>query len=395
MGACWRLTARPVLCTIWLFYVSLLRFMAREQLEHRRYWIALNAIPNLTPEKFTLLLDHFPSPEAIWEAPSEQLKAVPGFERSVETFVAHRRKLALEQELTEIERLGLDVLTVADAGYPDALRAIAHPPPVLLVKGDLVEKDRVAIAIVGTRKPSDYGRMIAEKFSKELAERGFTIVSGMALGVDTAAHQGALNAGARTLAVLGGGFGHVYPQQNVPLVDEIAASGAVLTEFSPSTKPDRWTFPQRNRIISGLTRGTLVVEAGDRSGALITAKSATQQGREVFAVPGPITKASSRGAHRLIQQGAKLVVDVGDVLEEFPDLQETLGSGSKRASRQDVELSPVEAKVFGALDYEPIHFDDLVERTDASTTEVSLALFQLDAKGLIKELSGKRYAKLP
>ena len=369
--------------------------MSESQLEARRHWIALNAIPNLSPEKFTLLLDHFPSPEAIWEASPEQLKAVPGFERSVETFVDHRRGLDLEHELTEIERLGLNALTLADAAYPDALRAIAHPPPVLLYRGDLMEKDRVAIAIVGTRKPSDYGRMIAEKLAKELGERGFTVVSGMALGVDTAAHQGALSAGARTLAVLGGGFGYVYPQQNVPLVDEIAASGAVLTEFAPGTKPDRWTFPQRNRIISGLTRGTIVVEAGEKSGALITARTATQQGREVFAVPGSITNTKSRGAHRLIQKGAKLIVDVDDVLEEFPDLQETLGAGAQRASQQDVDLPPVEAKVFAALDYEPIHFDDLVERTDASTTEVSLALFQLDAKGLIKELAGKRYAKLP
>ena len=369
--------------------------MARQAFEQRRDWIALNAIPNLTPEKFTLLLDHFPSPEAIWEAPAEQLKAVPGFERSVETFVGHRQKLDVDAELREIERLGLSVCTIADADYPEPLRAIAHPPPVLYLKGDLVEKDRVAIAIVGTRKPSDYGRMIAEKFSKELSERGFTIVSGMALGIDTAAHQGALEAGARTVAVLGGGFGHIYPQQNVPLVEDIAASGTVLTEFSPKAKPDRWTFPQRNRVISGLTRGTIVVEAGERSGALITAKAATQQGREVFAVPGSLTNAKSRGAHRLIQKGAKLIVNVDDVLEEFPDLQETLGSGSQRASQQDVELPPVERKVFDALDYEPIHFDDLVERTGSSTTEVSLALFQLVARDLVKELSGNRYAKLP
>ena len=369
--------------------------MSGKLLEDRRHWIALNAIPNLTPQKFTLLLDHFASPEAIWKASPDQLKTVPGFERSVETFVRHRQGLDVEGELAEIERLGLNALTLADATYPDALRAIAHPPPVLLSKGGLVEKDRVAIAIVGTRKPSDYGRMIAEKLAKELGERGFTVVSGLALGIDTSAHQGALASGARTLAVLGGGFGYVYPQQNVPLVDEIAASGAVLTEFSPATKPDRWTFPQRNRVISGLTRGTIVVEAGKRSGALITAKCAAQQGREVFAVPGSITSVKSRGPHRLIQKGAKLIVDVDDILEEFPDLQETLGTGSERASRQDIPLPPAEQKIFDALDYEPVHFDDLVERTDASTTEVSLALFQLDAKGLIKELEGKRYAKLP
>lgn len=369
--------------------------MAQRSLDERRHWIALNAVPNLSPEKFTLLLDHFPSPEAIWEATPEQLKAVPGFERSVETFVQHRRDLDVDAELREVERIGLNVYTIADADYPEPLRAIAHPPPVLYLKGDLVEKDRVAIAVVGTRKPSDYGRMIAEKLSKELGERGFTVVSGMALGVDTAAHRGALAAGARTVAVLGGGFGFIYPQQNAPLVDEIGASGAVISEFSIGTKPDRWTFPQRNRVISGLTRGTIVVEAPERSGALITAKSATQQGREVFAVPGPITKATSRGAHRLIQQGAKLVSGVEDVLEEFPDLHETLGSGPARSASSDVDLPPVERKIFQALDYEPIHFDDLVERTGSSTTEVSLALFQLAAKDLVKELPGNRYAKLP
>lgn len=365
------------------------------QLAEKRYWIGLNLIPNLTPKTFRILLDHFASPRQIWEAPLEKLREIPGFERSAARFARHRERVDWENELREIERRGLSVITIADREYPKSLRAIETPPPVLYLKGALIGKDELAIAIVGTRKPSSYGLMIAEKLAKELGELGFTIVSGMALGVDTAAHQGALKAGARTLAVLGGGFSKIYPQENRHLLHEITQSGSVMTEFPIQTSPDRWTFPRRNRIISGLSRGTVVVEAPRKSGALITAKYALDQGREVFAVPGPITGRGSEGTHRLIQQGAKLVTDVDDILEEFVDLRETLGSRAARPGERRPELSQLEARVLEVLEFEPLHFNDVVERAEISPSEASYALFQLIMKELVKELNGKRYVKLP
>jgi DNA processing protein len=369
--------------------------MTTDSLQEKRYWIALNLIPNLSPRKFRLLLEHFTSPQEIWEAPLTQLTEIKEFARSTETFVRHRERANIAEELRAIETQGLTVLTLADAAYPKALRAIEDAPPVLYMKGDFIEKDELAIAIVGTRRPSPYGTLIAEKLAKELGGLGFTIVSGLALGIDTSAHRGALAAGARTIAVLGGGFLNIYPQENRNLVEEIARSGAVVSEFSLKTLPDRWTFPRRNRIISGLTRGTIVVEAPPRSGALITAKCALEQGREVFAVPGPITEEASKGTHQLIQQGAKLITNIDDVLNEFADLQQTLTSRGERPQKTRPELAPIEEQVFRVLEYEPLHFNDVVERAHVSPTEASYALLQLVMKDLVKELEGKRYAKLP
>lgn len=369
--------------------------MSDEALQERRYWIALNLIPNLTPKKFKVLLEHFSSPQEIWQASLAQLKEIPEIARSADTFVRHRQHVNVEAELHEIEARGLKVITLRDADYPKALRAIEDAPPVLYLKGDYVEKDELAIAMVGTRRPSPYGVMIAEKLAKELGQMGFTIVSGLALGIDTATHRGALAAHARTIAVLGGGFLNIYPQENKNLMEEIARSGAVMSEFSLKTLPDRWTFPRRNRIISGLSRGVVVVEAPQRSGALITAKYALDQGREVFAVPGPITEEASKGTHQLIQQGAKLVTDIDDILMEFADLKETLASCRSRPHEPHPVLSPVEEQVFRVLEYEPLHFNDVVERAHLSATETSYALLQLVMKDLVKELEGKRYAKLP
>jgi len=366
-----------------------------DPLEEKRYWIALNLIPNLTPKKFHMLLEHFSSPREIWEAPLDQLKEIAAFAQSAETFVRHRERVDLEAELREIARRGLSVITLAEENYPRALRAIEDPPPVLYLKGDYLERDELAIAMVGTRKPSSYGRMVAEKLARELGELGFTIVSGLALGIDTAAHRGALEAGARTLAVLGGGFANPYPRENRRLIEEISRSGAVMSEFSIHTPPDRWTFPRRNRIISGLARGTIVVEAPQRSGALITAHYALEQGREVFAVPGQITQETSRGTHRLIQQGAKLVTDLDDILEELADLKEMLMGRGPRPKRPAPQLSPLEERVYRVLEFEPVHFNDVVERAGISPTDASYALLQLTMKELVKELEGKRYAKLP
>ena len=361
-------------------------------LEEKRWWIALNMVA--TPRQFRLLLEHFPSPRAAWEASLEELRAIPGLERAAVELAARRRELELERELEGIERLGLKIITLADADYPRPLRDLPAPPPVLYLLGDYREQDELAIAIVGTRRCTPYGRMVAEQLAKGLGELGMTIVSGLALGIDTAAHRGALAAGGRTLAVLGSGFAYIYPQENVRLLREIAASGGVLSEFPLRTQPERWNFPRRNRIISGLARGVVVVEAPERSGALITARLALEQGREVFALPGRITDETSRGTNRLLREGAKLVEDVEDIIEEFPDLRALLEERGAQP-RERPELSPLEERLLQFLEWEPLHFDEILERSGLSPTELSHGLLQLQLKDLIKEFPGKRYAKLP
>lgn len=363
--------------------------------KERDAWIALNMMPCMTPRKFHLLLQHFTSAYEIWEATPQQLHGIDPFKRHLKKFLDEKKAIKLEKELFEIERRGLKVITIADSDYPKPLRDIEGFPPVLYLKGDYIEKDELSIAIVGTRKPSAYGRLIAEKLSKEFGRFGFTIVSGMALGIDTTAHLGALESGTRTLAVMGGGFEKIYPMENRHLIDKISLSGAIMTEFSIYATPDRWTFPRRNRIVSGMTMGTIVIEAPDKSGALITARLATEQGKEVFVVPGPVTDDRFEGSHRLIQKGAKLLTCVDDLLEEFRDLRQTLNPQDKLAEKPLPKLSAGEQRVFSILQFEPIHFNDVIERSKTTTSEASHALLQLEFKNLIKELEGKRYAKLP
>jgi len=366
-------------------------------LEVKRYWIALTLIPNLTPAKFHILLGHFSSPEEIWNAPLEVLQRVPGFAESAGTFCRHRGQAQIDQELETIEKLELHVTTLADPEYPQPLRALSDAPPVLYLKGDYLEKDELAIAIVGTRRATSYGRNVAAQFAQELGKLGFTLISGLALGIDTAAHRSAIESGARTIAVIGSGFGNVYPQENRRLLEPIAKQGAVLSEFASNVNPAQWTFPQRNRIISGLSRGVIVIEAPEASGALITAKTALEQGREVFAVPGSIASEKNRGAHQLIKKsGAKLVDSIDDIIEEFADLQAAIkGRQAQPAPPQIPLLSPKEERVFAQLEFEPMHFNELIEKTGLSTSEVSEALLNLEMQALIRAIEGKRYVKLP
>lgn len=368
-------------------------------LETKRFWIALTLIPNLSPRKFHILLENFSSTQEIWEAPLAKLKEIPGFAESAETFCAHRERVNIERALEQIAQLGLTVITLDDEGYPEPLRAISDAPPVLYLRGEYIEKDKLAVAIVGTRRADKYGISLATLFAKELGRLGFTIVSGLALGIDTAAHKGALQANARTIAVLGSSFTNIYPQDNLELLEQVIASGCALTEFAPGVNPAQWTFPQRNRIISGLSRGVLVVEAPEDSGALITARWALDQGREVFAVPGPVTPEAAwrhRGCHKLIKDGAKLVESVTDILEEFKDLRALFTvRREKPAPAKKPTLSPLEEKIFSVLEFEPTHFDEIVSKTGLSVLEVSEGLVTLALQGHICELEGKHYVKLP
>ena len=290
-----------------------------------------------------------------------------------------------------------DHITIAlgDERYPELLRAIYDPPAVLYCDGSVEPGDRQAVAIVGSRQATPYGLRITETLAGELSALGFTILSGFARGIDAAAHRAALAAGGRTIAVLGCGLDVDYPPGHASLHAEIAGSGAVLTEFAPGTPPRATNFPRRNRIISGLALGVVVVEAADDSGSLITARLALEQGREVFAVPGPIDVPTSQGPHGLLKQGATLVETVDDIVEELlPQLDrplQTLKSEPIAALPEHVELSPSERTVLEVMSREPLHLDDLTERSRLTTPAVAAILLGLELKALVKQLPGQRY----
>jgi len=295
-------------------------------------------------------------------------------------------------------------ITMEDAEYPKLLRNIHKPPKQLYVNGSLLESDEVAVALVGSRRASLYGVEMSEKLGYELALRGVTVVSGMARGIDTAAHRGALKAKGRTIAVMGSGHGHIYPPQNKKLYEEIVKQGAVITEFEDNMKPLAYNFPQRNRIISGLSLGVVVIEAAKDSGALITAGLAAEQGREVFALPGKISSSTSSGTNSLIKDGARLVQSVDDILEEL-QLHEIkpLESGEKENADGRIKrmtkaylynsLTGDERKAYKAVSDEPVYIDDIVERSGMDLSNASKALLSLQLKKLILEVPGKQYIR--
>jgi len=286
-------------------------------------------------------------------------------------------------------------LTLRDEAYPKRLATIYDPPRSLRVRGAFSEQDDIAVALVGSRRASHYGMQSCETLAYELAIRGITIVSGLARGIDTAAHRGALKAQGRTIAVLGSGHANIYPPENAGLYQEISASGAVISEFEDDMPPFRQNFPQRNRIISGLSLGVVVVEASQTSGALITASYALEQGREVFAVPGKIDSLTSRGTHDLIKDGAKLIQSAQDIIDELglkpvvPHAREETSGGEMKET-----LDELEQKVYGVLSDEPLHLDDVYSRTGLELGELSRVLLQLELKRLIKALPGKRFITL-
>lgn len=367
------------------------------QKDETRFWIGINMNQAITPQRFHLLLNHFPTVKSIWDASSDELSSIQGFKEAAKKFCQERDEEALEKELEKCRKLDLSVLTLADPDYPESLRAIDKPPPVLYLKGNYVKQDQFGVAMVGTRKNTNYGEKIAGKLARQLVNKGFTVVSGMARGIDTFSHRSALESGGRTVAVMGTGFGHTYPRSNANLMTKIADNGAVITEFPFSQRPTKWTFPQRNRVISGLTRGTIVVEAPDSSGALITAHDALTQGREVFAVPGDVRRPTMKGTHGLIKDGAKLVEDVSDVTEEFKDVQAKLpfdDHNPEEVGEDKGELTGEKKEVFFHLDFEPTHFNDIVAQTDFSPARLSHIMFQLEMDDLVERLEGNKWVKI-
>lgn len=358
-------------------------------MERRTAWVGLGLLPSLTPRRLSMLLSRLGGPVEAWEALGGGRGApVPGLDDVWDKLVAERRVADPEGELRRAERAGARVLTWEDAGYPGPLHDIPDPPPVLYVLGEWRPEDALGVAIVGTRRCTSYGRLVAQRLAAELAGLGITVISGLAPGIDTAAHKGALTAG-RTVAVLGSGLGHPYPAMNAQLITGIARAGAVMSEFPWEMSGTQWTFPRRNRLIAGLALGVVVVEAPKRSGALITADRALEQGKEVFAVPGPITSEASAGTNRLIQEGAKLVTTGADILEELPMLKPVFA----KTKETKPELWGDAKVVYELLGSEPLDLSELGERTGLPHARLAQVLVELELSGWIQEVAGRHYIR--
>jgi len=360
-------------------------------MESLAYWLALKTVPGVGNRLFLQLLKHFGEPKEVFEASRERLLKVEGISgRIASTIADYKIPKRVQEDLALVHKSGFRIVTFSDHNYPGLLREIHDPPPLLYVHGGL-RPDSVNIAIVGSRNPTPYGRTVTHELSAGLAQRGLTVISGMARGIDSAAHAGALAGKGETIAVLGSGLGTVYPAENKKLFHRIAERGAVVSEFPVLTPPEAHNFPIRNRIISGLALGAVIVEATQKSGSLITARLAAEQGREVFAVPGSVSSFKSMGTHGLIKEGAKLVENVNDIIEELNIAQPTAPTIDRE--RPAIELSDDEETILGKLSPYPIHIDRLIQQLPLSTGEVSGILLGLELKGLVMQTPGKCFAK--
>jgi len=368
-------------------------------------WLELQAVKGLGPITFARLISRFGSPEAIRNANLSELVATGGVSsalaQSLQQPLPHDRSTQIQRELEAVEAGRFSILTLTDPHYPARLKTLADPPSILYCTGQLQECDQHALAIVGARKGSHAGRAFTRTLSGDLAALGFTIVSGLARGIDADAHEGALATTGRTVAVLGCGIDRTYPPEHVKLRQRIEQHGAVLSEFPMGTSPQSYNFPQRNRVISGLSLGVIVTEATLKSGSLITARMALEQNREVFAVPGVVTHPLSHGPHRLIKQGAKLVEKHWDIVEEIlpmlePSFREHVETQQEGVNTQppSIALCPEEQHVFERIPLEPVLLDELIAQGSYSSSEVMSILLSLEMKGLIKQVPGLQYVRV-
>ncbi len=350
--------------------------------------MGFNAIPGIGCVKFSQLENHFGSLEEAWKAGPAELRNAGLDRNSVRAINDWKPRISLEAEMEKLERFGIKILTWHDPDYPARLKEIYDYPPVLYVRGSIIAEDEWCLAVVGTRRPTVYGRQVTEEIVTELARSKITIVSGLAKGIDSVAHQSALEAGGRSIAVMGGGLDTIYPAENTNLARSIIKNGALISEYRLGTRPKPENFPRRNRIMSGLSLGVLVVEAGDTSGALITAHLALEQNREVFAIPGSILSPASRGANHLIQEGAKLVRDFTDILEEL----NLTAVAEQLEMRELVPSSDTEALLLKKLGAEPIHIDELCRLSALPASTVSSTLAIMELKGMVKQVGAMNYA---
>ena len=361
--------------------------------KERALWIALSRVKGLGGVSFKKLAARFADPTAAFAASARELEQIQGLDKDVVNGLLRFSEWdPIDEEIRRVEAAGARIVPFTDAGYPARLRMIPDPPPFLYVKGEFCADDERAVAIVGSRSASDYGRRMARDLSRGLASLGFTVVSGMARGIDGTAHETALSAGGRTIAVLGSGVDRAYPPEHGQLYRRISENGAVVSELPIGTRPMAFNFPARNRLISGLSLGVVVVEATEKSGSLITASLALEQGREVFAVPGEAGASRSRGAHRLIRQGAKLVETVEDIVEEIaPQLLNRAGAVNQPPRQLPQNTSNEAREIFALLQERPRQIDEVIENSGFSPPKVSQVLLELELQGYVTQLPGKRY----
>lgn len=357
-------------------------------------WLALGRVKGLGGVGFKKLAAHFADPTRALFVSAAELEQVEGLHRDVIDGLTHFGGwIEVEDELSRTRDAGINIVPFSNPGYPERLRAIADPPPCLFVKGALSAADTKAVAIVGSRSASDYGRRVARDLGRGLASLGFTVVSGMARGIDGMAHESALQAGGRTIAVLGSGVERAYPPEHEGLYRRICGSGAVISELPLGTRPLAFNFPARNRLISGLSLGVVVVEATEKSGSLITAALAVEQGREVFAVPGEVGASRSRGAHRLIRQGAKLVETVNDIIEEIaPQLVCRTGAAVAPARTLPPSATEGARKIFALLQDNSLQVDQVIERSGLPPSQVLEILLDLELQGFLRQAPGKVFS---
>lgn len=367
------------------------------ELPERDACLKLNLVPGIGPRTYADLIDAFGSASAVLSAAPADLRAVPGVgTKLVQQIVLEAKKIDIQPQLDLCQQHDIQILTRASEHYPMPLSEIYDPPNVLFTQGTLLDTDSIAIAIVGTRHAINYGIQTATKLASGLALAGFTIVSGLARGIDAAAHRGALQVGGRTIAVLGGGLLKMYPPEHKSLSEEIKQQGALLSEALPMHSPKSGCFPRRNRIVTGLCLGVIVVEAGDRSGASISARLAMEQGREVFAVPGRIDSRMSRGCHRLIRDGATLVESVDDVLEQLGPLAQPATVDAETTIRHPAELklSEQEAAILKTIQTDATSFDHIVQQTGLPPARVLATISVLEIRRLVRRLSGTTFVRI-
>jgi DNA processing protein len=363
--------------------------------EERPYWVALSMAAGIGPVRFQRLLEICGGARRAWEATDLELAAAGLERRTADSLRRLRQKTTPPAVASRLAQLKIRALTLLDDEYPTNLRQVADPPPVLFVRGRLVPSDIWSVALVGTRRATTYGITVTDQLARDLAAAGVTVVSGLAKGVDTAAHRAAVQAGGRTIAVLGNGLDQVYPPENAGLARQVVDgdAGAVVSEFAPGVPPDGVNFPRRNRIISGLSLGTVIVEAGDRSGALITADFALEQGREVFAVPGSILGAVSTGPNELLKQGATPVTSAQDILDALRTLQSEGAAPLAQVARDVPEVEGQERIVWQALGSEPRHVDELARSLGIGAGEISGCLAMLELGGLARQVGPMLYTR--
>ena len=356
-------------------------------MDDKKYWIGFNLIKGIGAVRMQGLVAYFGDLESAWSASPADLKEAGLGAKVIERVIQARENVNLDKVYEKIEMQGIKILTWQDEAYPQRLKEISQPPPVLYIRGEYLPDDLFAVSIVGTRRVTPYGRQITEELATFLAANGMTVISGLARGVDAIAHQTALKAGGRTIGILGSGVDRIYPPEHRALAEQMMERGAIISDYAPGTPPDASNFPPRNRIISGLSLAVVVIEAGQTSGALITAEFAAEQGREVFAVPGSILAPQSKGTNKLIQQGALPLLSVDDLMQVL-DITRV---GEHKAARKIVPGDAFEAKLLSVLGNEPMHVDEIRNQSDLPIEKVSSVLALMELKGMVRQVGGMNY----